>query len=34
MNALAREFMDQDPDPRETREWVESVEAVISAEGA
>ncbi|MGN6193113.1 MAG: pyruvate dehydrogenase (acetyl-transferring), homodimeric type [Rhodanobacteraceae bacterium] len=33
MNALAREFLDQDPDPRETREWVESIEAVINAEG-
>ncbi|HEX5953724.1 MAG TPA: pyruvate dehydrogenase (acetyl-transferring), homodimeric type, partial [Rhodanobacteraceae bacterium] len=33
MNALAREFLEQDPDPRETREWVESIEAVINAEG-
>ncbi|MGH8147132.1 MAG: pyruvate dehydrogenase (acetyl-transferring), homodimeric type [Rhodanobacteraceae bacterium] len=33
MNALAQEFIDQDPDPRETREWVESIDAVIHAEG-
>ncbi|HEX5352938.1 MAG TPA: pyruvate dehydrogenase (acetyl-transferring), homodimeric type [Rhodanobacteraceae bacterium] len=33
MNALAQEFLDQDPDPRETREWIESIEAVIGAEG-
>ncbi len=35
MNALAHDFpyLDQDPDPRETREWVESIEAVIGAEG-
>ena len=33
MNALAQSFLDQDPDPRETREWIESIEAVIGAEG-
>ena len=33
MNALAKSFLDQDPDPRETREWIESIEAVIGAEG-
>ncbi|HEX7326579.1 MAG TPA: pyruvate dehydrogenase (acetyl-transferring), homodimeric type, partial [Rhodanobacteraceae bacterium] len=33
MNALAQEFLDQDPDPRETREWIESIDAVIKAEG-
>ncbi|HJP98976.1 MAG TPA: pyruvate dehydrogenase (acetyl-transferring), homodimeric type [Rhodanobacteraceae bacterium] len=33
MNAVAQEFVEQDPDPRETREWIESIEAVISAEG-
>jgi pyruvate dehydrogenase E1 component len=33
MNALAQEFLQQDPDPRETREWIESIEAVINAEG-
>ena len=33
MNALARDFLDQDPDPRETREWIESIDAVIGAEG-
>ncbi|MGH8190065.1 MAG: pyruvate dehydrogenase (acetyl-transferring), homodimeric type [Rhodanobacteraceae bacterium] len=33
MNAVAQEFLDQDPDPRETREWVESIEAVIHADG-
>ncbi|MGH8156471.1 MAG: pyruvate dehydrogenase (acetyl-transferring), homodimeric type, partial [Rhodanobacteraceae bacterium] len=36
MNALAQDYpyLDQDPDPRETREWIESIEAVIGAEGA
>ncbi len=29
MNALAQEILDQDPDPTETREWIESIEAVI-----
>jgi pyruvate dehydrogenase E1 component len=33
MNALAQTLIDQDPDPRETREWIESIEAVIGAEG-
>ncbi|MGH8232610.1 MAG: pyruvate dehydrogenase (acetyl-transferring), homodimeric type [Rhodanobacteraceae bacterium] len=33
MNAVAQEFLEQDPDPRETREWIESIEAVIDAEG-
>ncbi|HEU0277706.1 MAG TPA: pyruvate dehydrogenase (acetyl-transferring), homodimeric type [Rhodanobacteraceae bacterium] len=33
MNALAKELIDQDPDPRETREWIESIEAVIGADG-
>ncbi len=33
MNALARELLDQDPDPAETREWIESIDAVINAEG-
>ncbi|HET8900120.1 MAG TPA: pyruvate dehydrogenase (acetyl-transferring), homodimeric type, partial [Rhodanobacteraceae bacterium] len=26
-------FLDQDPDPTETREWVESLDAVIKADG-
>jgi pyruvate dehydrogenase E1 component len=33
MNIVAQEFIEQDPDPRETREWIESIEAVIGAEG-
>ncbi|HEX7326789.1 MAG TPA: pyruvate dehydrogenase (acetyl-transferring), homodimeric type [Rhodanobacteraceae bacterium] len=33
MNAVAQDFLEQDPDPRETREWIESIEAVIGAEG-
>ncbi|MBS0382626.1 MAG: pyruvate dehydrogenase (acetyl-transferring), homodimeric type [Proteobacteria bacterium] len=33
MNAVTQEFLEQDPDPRETREWIESIEAVINAEG-
>ncbi|HEX7348112.1 MAG TPA: pyruvate dehydrogenase (acetyl-transferring), homodimeric type [Rhodanobacteraceae bacterium] len=35
MTGVAQEFpyLDQDPDPRETREWIESIEAVIGAEG-
>ena len=34
MNALTQEFLDQDPDPTETREWIESIQAVIHTEGA
>ncbi|MBN8736954.1 MAG: pyruvate dehydrogenase (acetyl-transferring), homodimeric type [Xanthomonadales bacterium] len=30
---MPQEFLEQDPDPRETREWIESIEAVINAEG-
>ncbi len=33
MNDLTRELLDADPDPIETREWIESIEAVIQAEG-
>ncbi|HEX5487988.1 MAG TPA: pyruvate dehydrogenase (acetyl-transferring), homodimeric type [Rhodanobacteraceae bacterium] len=33
MNAVTQEFLEQDPDPRETREWIESIEAVIDADG-
>src|SRR5579885_2019102 len=33
MNDLTRELLDVDPDPTETREWIESIEAVIQAEG-
>ncbi|TAN03728.1 MAG: pyruvate dehydrogenase (acetyl-transferring), homodimeric type [Rhodanobacteraceae bacterium] len=33
MNAVAQDFLEQDPDPRETREWIESIEAVIGNEG-
>ena len=33
MNALAQELLDQDPDPTETTEWIESIEAVIRADG-
>ncbi len=33
MNALVQEILDQDVDPAETQEWIESIEAVIDAEG-
>ncbi|MCC6193962.1 MAG: pyruvate dehydrogenase (acetyl-transferring), homodimeric type [Burkholderiales bacterium] len=33
MNAEAQEFLEQDPNPLETREWIESIDAVIDAEG-
>ncbi|MER3546195.1 MAG: pyruvate dehydrogenase (acetyl-transferring), homodimeric type [Rhodanobacteraceae bacterium] len=33
MNELTRELLDADPDPIETREWIESIKAVIQAEG-
>ncbi|TAN07531.1 MAG: pyruvate dehydrogenase (acetyl-transferring), homodimeric type [Rhodanobacteraceae bacterium] len=33
MNAEAQAYADLDPDPTETREWIESIEAVINAEG-
>ncbi|MEO7129051.1 MAG: pyruvate dehydrogenase (acetyl-transferring), homodimeric type, partial [Rhodoferax sp.] len=33
MNALVQEILDQDVDPAETQEWIESIEAVISTEG-
>ena len=33
MNDLTRELLDVDPDPTETREWIESIDAVINAEG-
>jgi len=33
MNAVMREFLEVDPDPLETREWIESIEAVIGVRG-
>ncbi|HWG09975.1 MAG TPA: pyruvate dehydrogenase (acetyl-transferring), homodimeric type [Rhodanobacteraceae bacterium] len=33
MNDLTRVLLDNDPDPSETREWIESIDAVIGAEG-
>ncbi|MBS0433063.1 MAG: pyruvate dehydrogenase (acetyl-transferring), homodimeric type [Proteobacteria bacterium] len=33
MNDLTRELLYVDPDPAETREWIESIDAVIGAEG-
>ncbi|MEO6968363.1 MAG: pyruvate dehydrogenase (acetyl-transferring), homodimeric type [Rhodanobacteraceae bacterium] len=33
MNDLTRDILDQDPDPTETREWIDSIDAVIGADG-
>ncbi|MDQ2972591.1 MAG: hypothetical protein M3R20_06385, partial [Pseudomonadota bacterium] len=33
MNDIAQDILDQDPDPTETREWIDSIDAVIGADG-